>query len=165
MPIAVGMRTQILRVLTAVLAAGVLFTLLPGATAYAAPSTGAAEDRFVDKINAERRKAGLNPLAESTHLTGIARNWSKRMAGSDKLAHNPSRSAQVTVRWSRLGENVGVYGAKGASTSQLVDRLHRSLMKSAGHRKNILGKYKHVGIGVVVAKDGTMWVTQNFLMP
>lgn len=153
------MPTSILRLFTAVLAATVLFAVLPPATASA--STRTAEETFVDKINAERRKAGLKSLVESAQMSRIARGWSKRMATGEGLAHNPYRSAQVQGPWRRLGENVGV-SRSGGSESEMVNRLHAALMKSSGHRKNILGQYNQVGIGVVV-RNGSMWVTQNFL--
>lgn len=150
------------RLLTALLTVAILFTVLP-ASAQAADSTRTAEQSFVAKINAERRKAGLRPLVESTQMTRIARAWSAQMAGGKGLAHNPSRTKQVDGPWRRLGENVGYARQSGATEAQLVNRIHAAFMKSQGHRKNVLGQFNQVGIGIVVGRDGTMWVTENFL--
>lgn len=36
-------------------------------------------------------------------------------------------------------------------------------MNSPGHRANLLsGLYEVIGVGIVCAPDGTVWVTQNF---
>jgi hypothetical protein len=76
------------------------------------------------------------------------------MKSEDELFHNPNLGS-VTSGWSALAENVGV----GAD----VDRLHEAFMDSDGHRKNILGDYNYVGVGVVTESDLKMWVTVVFM--
>lgn len=81
------------------------------------------------------------------------------MAASGTLAHNPSYSAQIPAGAMTFGENVGYAGgfADNAAT------IHAGWMDSAGHRENILrGGFTQVGIGYVVAADGTAWATQVF---
>ena len=57
------------------------------------------------------------------------------------------------TRWSRLGENVA-YG-------RTVGGMHRMFMRSAPHKANILGAYRHVGVAISRA-HGRRWVTVIF---
>jgi hypothetical protein len=119
-----------------------------------APAAAAPEDSFVSKINSERSSRGLAPLEVYWDLVDDAEAHSKAMKSEDELFHNPNLGS-VTSGWSALAENVGV----GAD----VDRLHEAFMDSDGHRKNILGDYNYVGVGVVTESDLKMWVTVVFM--
>lgn len=122
------------------------------------PSTGGAQALFTS-LNAARSAAGLTPLAYSAALESVASGWTSSMAASGVLAHNPSYSAQIPAGALTFGENVGYAGgfADDAAT------IHAGWMDSAGHRENILrGGFTQVGIGYVVAADGTAWATQVF---
>lgn len=121
------------------------------------PRPATAARSILKLINHERAAAGLDELTVDPALAEIAATWSKRMARSNRLAHNPSLRAQVSEAapgWRRLGENVGV----GSD----VTTLHRAFMASAGHRGNVLGNFDRIGIGVVVA-NGRTWVTVDFV--
>lgn len=132
-------------------------------TSWAADRTHAAEEMgFARKINASRRSAGLGRLTVNLALTGVARNWSDRMAADGAISHNPQVAAQVDGDWTRLGENVGFSSRSGTSGAEFVRRLHTAFMNSPGHRANILGDYNQVGVGVRMTGD-TMWVTVNFM--
>lgn len=122
-----------------------------------------SEESFLDKINEERSSQGLDPLVVDVETTRVARGWTAEMASSDTLKHNPSYSRQIKADWSRLGENVGYSRLSGASEEDLVKRLHRAFMNSDGHRRNILGDWTQVGIGVTVTSANQMWVTVNFM--
>jgi hypothetical protein len=136
------------------------FTILAVSTALVmmgiatAPALAAPEDSFVAKINAERTSRGLAPLEVYWDLTDDAEAHSNRMMQSGDLHHNPNL-AHVTSGWEALAENVGV--------GRSVDRLHELFMESDGHRKNILGNYNYVGVGVKVESDTKMWVTVVFM--
>jgi hypothetical protein len=115
-----------------------------------------AEQEFIALANIERAKVGLGALTERTEIRTVARTWSASMARSQRLAHNPQFSSQITG-WQRVSENVG----RGPS----VGAIHKALMASDGHRRNILDdRVTEVGVGVVV-RDGRVWVTQNFRRP
>lgn len=113
-----------------------------------------SEEAFLDLINDERRQRGLNALKGYWDLQDDARSHSVVMENGDHLHHNPNLSS-VTVPgyWQSLGENVGV----GPS----VESLHRAFMNSEGHRRNILGDWTHIGIGV--RRPDKMWVTVVFM--
>lgn len=160
-----GRTTLVRRTISRLLVVGILATTtlvgLTG-TSWASDRTHAAEEiAFSNKINNARRARGLAPVKVNLQLTGVARDWTDRMAVAGKISHNPQVAAQVQGDWTRLGENVGFSTRTGASTTQLVNRLHTAFMKSAGHRANVVGDYNQVGVGVRVTGD-TMWVTVNF---
>jgi hypothetical protein len=115
-----------------------------------------AEREFAALVNIERAKRGLHALAVRSDLRSVARDHSIRMAKASRLHHNPNLASDVK-NWARLAENVG----RGPS----VATLHRALMDSAGHRRNILDEgVTEIGIGVEV-RGSTVWVTQVFRRP
>lgn len=120
----------------------------------AAPAAAAPEDSFVSKINASRAANGLAPLEVYWDLADDAEAHSKVMKAESDLHHNPEL-AHVTSGWSALAENVGV--------GPDVPRLHDAFMESSGHRKNILGNYNYVGVGVVRESETKIWVTVVFM--
>ncbi len=122
--------------------------------AFATPALAGAESQFVSKINASRSAAGKAPLEVYWDLTDDARAQSARMAAKGEIFHNSSLSS-VTGVWMALGENVGV----GADPSS----LHTAFMNSAAHRRNILGDYNYIGVGVTTDDSGLMWVTMIFM--
>lgn len=105
-------------------------------------------------VNQSRKANSLPALARDSRLDAVAQAWSKKMAASGTLSHNPSYSSQVPSGWTRLGENVGYAGSDAV--------LHQLWMNSEGHRKNILGGYTSVGIGWVKDSQGRIWGTQVF---
>jgi hypothetical protein len=115
-----------------------------------------AEGCFLSKTNAEREAAGLGTLASNSQLVGISRNHSEEMAAAGTIYHRSDLSAGAPSNWQSLGENVGMGGSCAS--------LHTALMNSPGHRRNILDPgFNYVGMGVVIAGDGTMFVTQSFM--
>ncbi len=133
--------------------------VLTGATGLvAAPVAEAgtsAEARLVEKINKARARHGLAPLREKASLSDYARQHSARMSRQRTLFHTPDFS--VICCWSSISENVGY-----ASSVKVV---HRALMRSPGHRANILDSGKRaVGVGIV-RRHGQIWVTEIFRRP
>lgn len=125
-------------------------------SALASSSTLDAEREFIALVNIERAKHGVGAVTERGDITSVARRWSGRMAEHGRISHNSDFSTQITG-WSRVSENVGV----GPS----VESIHRALMNSDGHRRNILDdQVMDVGIGVAFS-GGRVWVTQNFRRP
>lgn len=97
---------------------------------------------------------GLKPLAVRDNLVRMAHRHSAQMAGQGLLFHTPCLSCRFpSGSWRALAENVGMAGA--------LQRVHRLMMRSAGHRNNVLGGFDAIGIGVVI-KGGRYWVTEIF---
>jgi len=124
--------------------------------ASAAAGTGAEELAFVAKLNDLRASKGLAPLAPKGALFDLARSWATRMLSVNGISHNPSLAAQGPAGWQRLGENVGMgYEVQG---------LHEAFVASPLHYKNMIDPaFDSVGVGVVHADDGEIFVTVNFM--
>jgi hypothetical protein len=112
------------------------------------------EQQFVDLINAERRAAGLGPLAVVPELVEGAREHAARMRAAGEIYHSDDYGSHVDG-WYKMGENVG----KGGN----IETLHQAFMDSPGHRANILDpSYDGMGIGMVW--DGSVpYVVEIFM--
>lgn len=121
-----------------------------------------SEEVMLALVNEEREKAGLEPLVIDESLVAVARLHSFDMWEKEYFAHESpdgktpfDRLVDGGVGFHKAGENLAL--------SRDVQRAHKGLMESEGHRKNILEPdFKRVGIGVVDGGIyGKMW-TQNF---
>lgn len=132
-----------------------LGVLLAGAIA--PPARAVAPDRevrFLEMINDARAIRGLSKLRSDSELQRVATEWSRRMAGTGKLSHNPNLAAEYHGVWRKLGENVG----RGAG----VEDIQRAFEASPGHMKNIIDPdFDTVAVAVVEVGD-TIYVTEQF---
>ncbi len=119
----------------------------------AIPAHAGTEGAFVSEINASRAAAGLPPVSSHSDLVPDARAHSAEMMAAGQIYHT-SNLGSVASGWEGLGENVGV----GPS----VNALHTAFMNSSGHRRNILGDFNYVGVGVAMDGD-QIWVTVIFM--
>lgn len=94
---------------------------------------------FLRKINRARERHGMSKLDWDKQLGYVARKHARVMAGSGTIWHDAHLGTKVT-RWRRIGDNVG----KGPG----CPRLFKAFMRSSGHRRNILGRWRFVGAGV-----------------
>ncbi len=128
------------------------------------------EQRIIDLVNAERSAVGLSVVKVNTLLVQVARQHSREMYEKGYFDHVSPTPGQRTpmdryIRalgrmptWACLSENL-LY-------SSIIDPDlgHRSLMRSAPHRRNILTpEFSDVGVGVYESPDGRFWVTEMFL--
>ena len=129
-------------------------------TTVRALSPAEAAARLLSLLNGERAAAGLPPFAMRADVTEIAVDWTAAMASSSHLSHNDAyftRDTRNRLGARLLGENVAYDGS--------IDAAHRALMASPPHRANILdGRFTVIGIGAQL-RDGTWWVTEDFLQP
>ena len=132
------------------------------------PETAALERRMHARLNRDRGGQGLGRLAFDAELSDIARAHSEDMRELDFFAHDSRRTGSLEDRLDRAGflaltarENIG----EGAG----IDDTQDALLKSPGHRANILADdVTHVGIGIVRAGSGgagRLLVTQVFATP
>ncbi len=111
--------------------------------------------------NQFRKSKGLPELIIRDDLNAIARQHSADMAsGRSTFGHEGFEQRSVlagrTIKpLSRFAENV----AYGASTAQQV---FNGWKNSPGHRKNMLGKYKYIGIGIAKDRQGKIFYTEVF---
>jgi hypothetical protein len=120
-----------------------------------------AEQYLFQSINTERLAVGLQPLVWNPVLTGAAYAHAQRMRSAGEISHQfrgepdvAARAAAVGAQFSRIAENVAV--------SNSVLDMHAALMRSPGHRENILDpKVNSVAI-VVVASGAELWAVEDF---
>lgn len=128
----------------------------------------AFERRAFDLINDERYKAGVKPLEWDANVASAARRHSSNMADSDFFGHEDlqgrSPSDRISLsgigKRSKLGENIVWVSGYQDPVKHAVE----CWMRSSEHRQNLLDpKYKESGIGAAIAKDGRVYLTQDFM--
>ena len=121
-----------------------------------------AEQEMLKLVNQERVSRGLKPLVMSERLRRVARLHSIDMFQRGYFAHDTpggrtpfQRMRRGEVRFYAAGENLAL-----APTVRIA---HSGLMKSPGHRANILNPaFRRVGIGAVRGGLHGIMFTQDF---
>jgi uncharacterized protein YkwD len=147
-------RPRAARTAVAMVVAGLLVAGGPSASPVLA-TTGAEKDLFA-LVNRARENRDRPPLHLSQSLSRKAHRHSARMADKGSIFHHSCLSCLLSSwSWDAIGENVGV--------GSTVRSVHRALMDSRPHRRNILGRaFTKIGVGVV-RSGGRVWVTEIFL--
>jgi uncharacterized protein YkwD len=123
------------------------------------------------RINAERRRAGRQPLTLDPKLDLAAQRHAEDMLARSFFAHRGADGKTVRERaraagfeWSAIGENL----AEGQDS---VKEAVEAWMRSSGHRENILDRrYTETGVGLALGRDPKtgeyriLWV-QTFGLP
>jgi uncharacterized protein YkwD len=132
------------------------YTSVAGIDVDPGPRLAGIARQILDRVNAERRRAGLPAVAMRNRMLTEAHRWSQVMADDGRMRHRSDLASGLPSGWRSIGENVAVgYG----SASSVMD----GWMNSPGHRANILGRdFTHVGIGVAADRDGRLFFTQIF---
>ena len=121
-----------------------------------------SEQKMLVLINDERAKVGLSLLLWDEELAEVARAQSKDMFKNGYFAHVNSTGQSPFDRMQAAGINFEAAGENLAYASN-VNLAHNGLMRSPGHRANILeSDLGRIGIGVI---DGGIYgkmFTQNF---
>lgn len=124
------------------------------------------EWRMLFLLNADRRIHHLKALTMQSDLRVVARNHSFHMAEEDFFSHTDKANRSPGDRIKGAGITDVVFGenlAKMRGFEHVTEQAEDALMKSPGHRANILnGDFNCVGVGVIQAKDQTYYFTQNF---
>lgn len=124
------------------------------------------EWKMLRLINCERKFKDKPKIRMQSDLRAVARKHSKDMAKKDYFSHRDKKGkrAHDRLKIARItdvssGENL----AKIGGFPKPVWEAHVGLMKSTGHRRNILNKdYNTVGVGVVKSRNGVYYFTQVF---
>ena len=104
------------------------------------------------KVNRVRRQHGLGGLGFDKQVGVVARRHAKSMANSYSVFHDGNMNNEIT-RWKSLGQNSGAGSG--------CDSLFRSFMRSSSHRRNILGRWNHIGVGTE-RRNGRLFVQMVF---
>lgn len=133
-----------------------------------AQSSGTEQNQasaVVKLVNAERKKSECAALREDARLRTAAQKHAKDMIDRNYFGHEnpegktPMDRAKAAGYTGGVGENI----ARGHRGPKVVTR---AWMESAGHRQNILDcRYRHTGVGVARAGDGTPYWVQVFGFP
>ena len=132
------------------------------------------ENFMLQTVNDERQKQGLSRLELDTRLAEVARAHSAEMRDKKYFAHESPTPSLHTVsdRYFAgfrstpriVAENIyRVYGNRSFLTQNDVLDAHKALMKSPGHRRNLLNRdITRIGIGFCTNATGDLWMTQMF---
>ena len=108
-----------------------------------------SEQKMLELVNTERRKAGRKPVAWDENLAKVGRSHSRDMFERGYFSHYSPESRDVG---NRLEENKITYAIAGENLALApnVNRAHTGLMNSEGHKRNILDPaFKKIGIGAI----------------
>lgn len=135
------------------------------------------EKLVLNYVNEARRSQGLRALSWNEKLATVARAHSVEMRELNYFAHeSPTENLREPLdRYNAvfddtphlLAENIfRSWGSRHEISDADAKRAHDSLMKSPGHRANILLKsITQIGIGIEANENGDLWVTQMFIKP
>ena len=124
------------------------------------------QDNVVDDVlsytNKFRKSKRLAPLDMQQELNAIAQKHTEDMArgrvafGHDGFDKREARARKYFPNATHFAENV----AYGSPNGKDVVEGWKS---STGHRRNMLGPYKYIGIGVARDRRGVLYYTQLFI--
>ena len=106
----------------------------------------AIEQSIVDATNAQRARYGLSALAVDQNLMATARQHGTWMASYRQLVHSNYGVAENIAMGQR-------------STTEVIN----SWMNSSGHRANMLGGYRRIGVSAYRSPEGTIFWCQQFM--
>lgn len=126
------------------------------------------ELNFLDQVNVDRAKHGLDPVEFDPLLTTIARLRAESQFGGP-LSHFDTFGqlafvgllSEAEVGYQLAGENLA---RSSRNDPSVVPRLQQALMNSLGHRANILEpSFNRLGIGAATGPAGEIAFAQVFL--
>lgn len=121
-----------------------------------------AENEMLTLVNQERTSRGVPALTLDRTIRNVARNYSIYMLQNGFFAHTAPNGSTPVMRMQAGGVRFTIAG-ENLAYAPTVEIAHSGLMKSPGHRANILNpEYKRIGIGVAHAGKYRTVFTQNF---
>jgi uncharacterized protein YkwD len=119
------------------------------------------DDAMLRMINAARASEALSPLLRDATLDRLAKVHSEEMLKARLVGHDVG-TGDPSARLRAAGVNAHIAGENVATASSL-ENAHRALWASPSHRGNLLlDQFVRVGVAVVRAPDGMVWVTEMF---
>jgi uncharacterized protein YkwD len=120
------------------------------------------EERMLEMVNRERRAAGLKPVQLDPALTPVARGHSQDMLARGYFSHYSPEGEDLgrRMRASRVGY---LAAGENLALAPTLAGAHNGLMRSPGHRANILRpQFGRLGIGILDSGGHGLMVTQVF---
>ena len=127
-----------------------------------APLNAELVNDILAQTNNFRKTKGLAALTMREDLNAIAQKHSENMAnGRTRFGHGGLKQREKEAKskittMTAFAENV----AYGANSGVEVVTMWKN---SPGHRTNMLGDYKYIGIGTATDKRGQIYFTQVFV--
>ncbi len=115
----------------------------------------------LSETNQFRKSNGLPEVTMRSELNSIAQQHSQNMA-SGKIGFGHTGFEQRNAQAKKAIQNLHSFAenvAYGATSAQQVVTMWKN---SAGHRRNMLGKYQYIGIGIAKDKQGRIYYTEVF---
>ncbi len=133
-----------------------------------AEAAGFEKAMFV-RLNQDRRGEGLAALSYDERLADVARAHSYDMQRHDFFAHVSPTTGELEDRMDRAGY-LAMEMRENLATAPTVLTAQDNLLKSPGHRRNILADtVSHIGVGIVrgdgAGDDRVLLITQVFASP
>lgn len=121
---------------------------------------------ILNLVNAERKKAGVQPLTLSDKLTNVANIKAKDMADKNYFSHDSPTYGSPFDMMKKFGISYSYAGENIAAGQKTAEEVMNSWMNSSGHKANILNKnFTQLGVGFYRGGQyGTEWV-QMFIRP
>jgi len=121
-----------------------------------------AELDMLEMVNNERKSRGFGELIMDEKIREVARNYGKNMFEKGYFSHMDLEGKGVLDRMRKGGVDFSMSGENLALAEDLLS-AHDGLMKSPGHKKNILFPFfRRVGIGAIDGGPHGMIFVQNF---
>ncbi len=110
-------------------------------------------------VNAERAKAGVDPLTLSTEVSSVAQVKSDDMAKNGYFDHNSPTYGSPFDMLSEFGVSYRTAGENIAKGQQTPEAVMKAWMNSSGHKANILSpNFKQLGVGYSANNGSPVWV-------
>lgn len=134
------------------------------------------ERLITEKTNKYRQSRGMQPLSHDSKISYVSRDWSKKQSNSGSIGHSGFPSARQSVYRTEFneskslrGENVAYTGMVGrtgqqddAAAERIAEAFANMWWNSSGHRRNMLGNFRSIGVGVAQRSNGAWYATQIF---
>ena len=129
------------------------------------PPIAELEKQMFDLVNKERESHQKKPYEYDEELAAVARAHSADMLENQFLGHESPRTGRVGQRLAAAKIRVMACG-ENIAMNRSIEEAHANLMKSPGHRLNILRDiFTHCGVGIARASNGLCYATQVFATP
>lgn len=128
------------------------------------------EARIVALTN-DLRGSGRTPLTLHPGIAFVARDWSAQQAARGNISHIGFPNARQTAYRAEFGEtnpvsiqaeNVAYSYARDQGDATAIAAMFVDMWAgSAGHRRNMLGGYQYLGVGITIS-GSSVYATQIF---
>lgn len=146
---------------------GTAFSAAPAQAAsfdahYTTASLSAQEQEAGNLLNSDRMRYNLSALTIDPQLSRIARIKSEEMLSLGYFSHTSPTYGDVRDMLTHFGYSYTA-ASENIARHASVEKAQAAFLSSPGHRRNVLSSaYTKVGIGIALAPQGYVYLTQIF---